>query len=1010
MAASESPAGAGRMCPVCTKSTHGALTCHNCGARLSNSVVSTSVVAGIVLPQPSLVTNFQPPQPPPQQAPSPQQAPPSPQQLSPAPVPGIRLPPPSGRPESLSVLETEDPANEVSFKKKSRVSPPHLILLGAFFFLLLGILLAFEYSNDRRTDAVIGFIAIMAAAILICLCKLRRVIPSPNEIHSNTCNQIGFKSCHLCCIRQCSISRCLVFVVPFLLTSILVGCGLLSVFVRHGAYIRNNRWYFLMEIIFASILPAIPLALISWNRGGKSKQLMLEAGLITSELGGLHVVLELSGIYARLFDHNTRVSLVLEHDIINNETAILQQIRRQVLEPIHEGQSVENFLMYPLLVAIALTIVSILLTFLRRATCRDPRKPRSQEKLQNYSEIGSRMKIMLALNVFLCIIISTTLGFGLRYDKHALADTWSDWVLGVIMCAVAAIVILIAIVAMTTRFGGFVDVAPWSYASELTLTCLLTMSPLAYIAFNRGSNHSAIIFQLLVLTGAICGIHVLLELSGTYAVIFHGRYRKHNVLPLARQGAERKDADEVLLARGRCARFAQRITAAHRVLIFVLICLLCGLFAASALPEQSTKTNVIVGFVAVIFCVVVICLFDLQMAYIEPAQARTGACKNIGFKVCRCACVKNLSLQWLITTSLVAALGGFLVLTGSMAAYIRYGTYIRDQFWEFLVECCMMSILTAIPVALISWNRGGERKELLVEVFLITGKFGGLHIMLELSGVYEAAFEGGERYSLISQNWLEKNETDIYTLVQAQILENQGELSGANESIFLVFLAAFFTISALAVAFAFLRRRCCRDPNKPRSQEKLHAYWALGVRMKAMLALSIVLCALILPELILGLRTDEEFAATCADLAAIWSELALYAILLALVLSVIMTSVAAVTTRYGGFIQMSPWSFVAELGVVVLLSITPMGYLAYNRGQNHLEIGLEMGILALKFGGLHLLLELSGYYATGLGDKYRNDLITDLPKSDACTLQEPITPRDPPTLPSPSETLGIEKL
>jgi len=922
-------------------------------------------------------------------------------------VPGIRLPPPSSsRSESLSVGENEDP-NEIRFKPKSRVSAPHVILLSAFCLLLLGILLAFEYSNDRRTDAIIGFIAIMAAAILICAGKLRKVIPSPTETHSNMCNQIGFKSCHFCCARRCSISRCLVVVVPALLTAILVGCGILSVFVRHGNYIRNNRWYFLMEIIFASVLPAIPMALISWNRGGKSKQLMLEAGLITSELGGLHVVLEMSGIYARLFDHNARVSLVLGYDITNNETAILEHIRAQILVPIHEGQAVEKFLMYPLLFVIAFTIASILLTFLRRATCRDPRKPRSQEKLRNYSEIGVRMKIMLALNVFLCVIISTVLGFGLRYDKYALADAWSDWVIGLIMAAVAALVVLVAFVAATTRFGGFLVVAPWGFASELTLTCLLTMSPLAYIAFNRGSNHSAIIFQLLVLTATICGIHLLLELSGTYASIFHGRYRKHNVLLLRRE-SERKDADEVLIARGRLARCAQRATAAHRVLIFVLVCLLCGLAGASALPEQSTKTNIIIGFVAVIFCVVVVCLFDLQMTYVEPAQARTGGCKNIGFKECRWGCVKHMSLQWFITTCLVAALGGFLVLAGSLAAYVRYGTYIRDQFWEFLVECCMMSILTAIPVALISWNRGGERKELLVEVFLITGKFGGLHIMLELSGVYEAAFEKKERYSLISQNWFQKNETDIYELVQGQILEDQQAVIRTNESIFLVFLAAFFSISALVVGLAFLRRRCWRDPNKPRSQEKLHAYWALGIRMQAMLALSVVLCILVLPELIMGLRSDAEFMASCAALSAIWSELALSAILLALVLSVIITSIAAVTTRYGGFIQMSPWSFVAELGVVVLLSITPMGYLAYNRGQGHLEIGLEMGILALKFGGLHLLLELSGYYATALGGKYRNDLITDLPKSDACALQEPITQNLPP--PSAAEPLGIEKL
>lgn len=875
----------------------------------------------------------------------------------------------------------------VSFERQRRVNPARTILVGVFCFLILGVLLAFKYSKDSRTDGIIAFIAYMSAAVLVCIFNLRLSFPENVEIRSRAFDHVGFKRCDMCCFHRFSVAKFILFTSLSVLIALLVGCGIMSVFVRHGAYIRNNRWYFLMECIFASVLPAIPLALISWNRGGKSKQLMLEAGLITSKLGGLHVVLEMSGIYARLFDHNTRVSLVLEHHFSDNETVILEHIRTQILHPLREDDAVENFLMYPLLFAIGLTILSILLTLLRRATCRDHKKERSEEKLQNYGELGIRMKSMLVLNVFLCLIVSTVLGFGLRYDRWAVADEWGDWVVGFVMCAVACVILMVGIVAVTTRFGGFIRLSPWSFASEIALVCLLTMSPLAYIAFNRGSNHEEIVFQLLVLTATICGLHVLLELSGTYASIFHAHYRKDNVIHLLLEGEVRRknstQQDDVLLINtNRLSRCAQRTTNAHKVLVFVLICLLCGLGAASALPERSTKTLIIVGFVGVIFVVIVVCLCDLQMHYIEPtSQACNSRTKNIGFKECHFLCIKHLSLQWLITTSLVVALGGFLVVAGSIAAYVRYGTYIRDQFWAFLVECLMMSILTAIPVALISWNRGGQSKELLVEVFLITGKFGGLHIFLELSGVYQATFEEKERYSLVSQDWLTKNETDIFALVQSQILTDQKENSGTNEQIFLVFLAIFFSLSAFAVLLAFLRRRCCRDPNKPRSQEKLHAYAALGVRMKAMLVLSIVLCILILPELILGLRSDSEFESNCKKLAAFWSEFALSAILFALVVSVILTSIAAVTTRYGGFILMSPWSFVAELGVVVLLSITPMGYLAYNRGQGHMEIGLEMGILCLKFGGIHLLLELSGYYATALGGRYRDDLVCELPKA-----------------------------
>lgn len=61
--------------------------------------------------------------------------------------------------------------------------------------------------------------------------------------------------------------------------------------------------------------------------------------------------------------------------------------------------------------------------------------------------------------------------------------------------------------------------------------------------------------------------------------------------------------------------------------------------------------------------------------------------------------------------------------------------------------------------------------------------------------------------------------------------------------------------------------------------------------------------------------------------------------------------------------------------------MAPLGFLSYNRGHSHEEILEELGIFALKFGGLHLLLELAGFYTTALGGHYRRDLIASLPRS-----------------------------
>jgi len=86
-------------------------------------------------------------------------------------------------------------------------------------------------------------------------------------------------------------------------------------------------------------------------------------------------------------------------------------------------------------------------------------------------------------------------------------------------------------------------------------------------------------------------------------------------------------------------------------------------------------------------------------------------------------------------------------------------------------------------------------------------------------------------------------------------------------------------------------------------------------------------------------------------------------------------SIIAINTRFAGFLNVSPWAFIAELCIVVLLSITPLGYISYNRGHEHTDIAIQLGLLALKFGGLHLLLELSGFYAIATSGRYRTEAI-----------------------------------
>lgn len=150
--------------------------------------------------------------------------------------------------------------------------------------------------------------------------------------------------------------------------------------------------------------------------------------------------------------------------------------------------------------------------------------------------------------------------------------------------------------------------------------------------------------------------------------------------------------------------------------------------------------------------------------------------------------------------------------------------------------------------------------------------------------------------------------------------------------------------------------------------------------MNVMLVMSVILGGMMMIVLLLGLRTDEDLETNEAveRAASIWALIASAGILAALGICVVCVSFVAVTTRFAGFINTAPWTFVAELCLVVMLSVTPLGYVSYDRGHEHVDIAIQLGLLTLKFGGLHLLLELSGFYATAMGGRFRKDLILKL--------------------------------
>jgi hypothetical protein len=67
-------------------------------------------------------------------------------------------------------------------------------------------------------------------------------------------------------------------------------------------------------------------------------------------------------------------------------------------------------------------------------------------------------------------------------------------------------------------------------------------------------------------------------------------------------------------------------------------------------------------------------------------------------------------------------------------------TYIKTKPRLFASELLIMGLLTSLPVAYISWTRGGSRSDTIQGFFLIFMKIILIHIGFQLSGIYTALF------------------------------------------------------------------------------------------------------------------------------------------------------------------------------------------------------------------------------------------------------------------------------
>lgn len=88
-----------------------------------------------------------------------------------------------------------------------------------------------------------------------------------------------------------------------------------------------------------------------------------------------------------------------------------------------------------------------------------------------------------------------------------------------------------------------------------------------------------------------------------------------------------------------------------------------------------------------------------------------------------------------------------------------------------------------------------------------------------------------------------------------------------------------------------------------------------------------------------------------------------WVLLVVLILYVIYVLLIAIFYPYFEFIVAKPLAFVAELLLIATLTCLPIALIAYNRAMPFKEAMIMLIALWIKLVILHVLLEISGFYA-----------------------------------------------
>jgi hypothetical protein len=96
-----------------------------------------------------------------------------------------------------------------------------------------------------------------------------------------------------------------------------------------------------------------------------------------------------------------------------------------------------------------------------------------------------------------------------------------------------------------------------------------------------------------------------------------------------------------------------------------------------------------------------------------------------------------------------------------------------------------------------------------------------------------------------------------------------------------------------------------------------------------------------------------------------------YSLFAYLLVSIVVLVVASVIVKDTRFIREHPWKFTMETLFMSVIATFPFMYLIWSRSGHFRRFDVvEYLILILKFGGLHVLLQTSGFYSVLFRDRH----------------------------------------